>query len=245
MGPPNQRLCQGEKRRAKERVRNTGKCQRGTKAHNPTPTSLNSHPKGNSHPACPGPPQDRTGNDTQVPPLLGLSRELSKNADAQAPLLTSRTRISAVEVRSPHLLHPWIQKVIRFQNLNRASVHFSQHWGGRGRKVFTVEKFSINHDNPSLNGSKIGRFTQESRGHTGKHTQGPRAQDHVLSQSPGNQAPGPVTISKGPSVPQVQPRRLVASGLAAEVASAAGHRWRAASQTICRAMEAQGSWARV
>ena len=69
----------------------------------------------------------------------------------------------------------------------------------------------------------IGGFTQES------------------SWLPGNQAPGPITISEGHLVS----RWLVARGLAAEEVSAAGHRWRAASQTICRAMEAQGSWARV
>lgn len=38
---------------------------------------------------------------------------------------------------------------------------------------------------------------------------------------------------------------LVASVLPAEEESAAGHRWWAASQTICRAMETQGSWATV
>ena len=89
MGPPNQHLCQGEKRTAKECGRNTGKCQRGTKAHNPTPN--HSTPILREIHTLPvlGPPGERTGNGAQTPPSLGLSRELSKNADAQAPLSTN------------------------------------------------------------------------------------------------------------------------------------------------------------
>ena len=191
-----------------------------------------------------GPPQDRTGNDTQAPPSLGLSRELSKNAEAQAPLLTSRTRISAVEVRSPHLLHPWIQKVIRFQNLNRVSVHFSQHWGGRGREVFTVEEFPINHDNPSLNSSKIGCFTQESRdARANTHSPlGPRSCAQSVARKPG---PGACHNLKGAIGPPGSAPEARGQWSGSRSGVAAGHRWRAASQTICRAMEAQGSWARV
>ena len=107
-----------------------------------------------------------------------------------------------------------------------------------------MEEFSIDRDGPSLNSSKSAaspRNPRDTRGNTHRPP-GPKITCSASCQEPGPRA---CHNLKGPSVPQVQPHWLVASGLAAEVASTAGHRWRAASQTICRAMEAQGSWARV